>query len=192
MTAGSGLIHEEYHSADYAAQGGIFEAVQLWVNLPAKQKMTPPAYQALTRAQIPQVALPDGAGSARILAGELDGQTGPARTTTPMNVWDLRLRAGHTVNVAVTDGHTASLFVLHGKIGFDAENSVQSAEMAVLERAGSRITFTVEEDATVLLLSGQPIDEPIVGHGPFVMNSVAEIEQAMQDYTRGRMGAAPQ
>ncbi len=192
MTAASGLIHEEYHSPAFAEKGGAFEMVQLWVNLPAKDKMAAPGYQGIAAARIPEAELPRGAGKVRVIAGEYaegsGGTVGPARTFTPMNVWDLRLRAGHRVSFDLPAGHTTALFVLHGEIRLGDRHAVRAAELAVMERDGSRLSFDVSEDATVLLLNGQPLDEPVVGHGPFVMNSQAEIIQAIKDFNSGRFG----
>lgn len=188
MTAASGLIHEEFHSPEFAQTGGAFEMVQLWVNLPARHKMSPPGYQGITADRIPEVALPDQAGTARIIAGRYGDASGPARTFTPMNVWDLRLKAGHRVAFDLPDGHTTALLVLRGAIHIDDHHTVRAAEMAVMARAGTRLAFDVSEDATLLLLNGEPLDEPIVGHGPFVMNTREEIAQAMTDFNNGRFG----
>jgi redox-sensitive bicupin YhaK (pirin superfamily) len=190
MTAGAGVEHEEFHSPDYARRGGPFEMVQLWVNLPAKDKMTPPAYQGITDADIPRVRLPDGAGTARIIAGEYHDVTGAADTFTPMNVWDMRLNAGHEVRLTLPEGHTTALFVLHGEIRIDGQH-VGTAELAIMERSGSELAFEVSEDATVLLLGGEPIDEPVVAQGPFVMNTRDDITQAVHDYRAGRFGRIP-
>ena len=190
MTAGAGVEHEEFHSPEYARRGGPFEMVQLWVNLPARDKMTPPAYQGITDGRIPRATLPNGAGTARIIAGAYGDQQGAARTFTPMNVWDMRLAAGHDVNLRLPEGHTAALFVLHGEIHFD-EQRVGAAELAIMERSGTELAFRVTDEATVLLLSGDPIDEPIAAQGPFVMNSQAEITQAINDYQAGRFGRIP-
>jgi redox-sensitive bicupin YhaK (pirin superfamily) len=187
MTAASGLIHEEYHSEDFARQGGPFEMVQLWVNLPAKDKMAAPGYQGLTAAQIPSVELPGDAGTARIIAGRYGDVRGAARTFTPMNVWDLRLKAGHALALDLPAGHTTALFVLHGSIQMGA-HTVRAAELAVMEREGTQLAFDVVEDAVLLLLNGEPLNEPIVGHGPFVMNSQEEIIQAIHDYNSGKFG----
>ena len=187
MTAASGLIHEEFHSADYARQGGPFEMIQLWVNLPARDKMSTPGYQGITDAQIPRVDLPGDAGTARIIAGRYAAVAGAARTFTPMNVWDMRLKAGRSLSLELTAGHTAALFVLRGALQVGAQ-AVRAAELAVLERDGTQLAFETLEDAVVLLLSGEPLNEPIVGHGPFVMNTREEIMQAMQDFNSGRFG----
>ena len=188
MTAASGLIHEEFHSPAFAAQGGRFEMVQLWVNLPARDKMAPPGYQGITAGQIPDVALPGAAGTLRVIAGEYASAQGPARSFTPMNVWDLRLHAGHRVAFDLPAGHTTALFVLHGSLRIDGKHSIRAAELAVMERDGSRLEFEVSEDATVLLLNGEPLNEPVVGYGPFVMNTQAEIVQAIDDFNSGRFG----
>ena len=188
MTAASGLIHEEYHSPAFARTGGAFEMVQLWVNLPAKEKMTAPGYQGITANEIPRVALPEGAGEARIIAGQLGDTRGPARTFTPMNVWDMRLKAHHRVTLELPEGHTTALFVLKGAIRLGNRHPVRTAELAVMERRGSQLVIDVEEDTTLLLLNGAPLNEPIVGHGPFVMNTQEEIVQAINDYNSGRFG----
>ena len=190
MTAGAGVEHEEFHSPAYARRGGPFEMVQLWVNLPAKDKMTAPAYQGITDADIPRATLPGGAGTVRVIAGEYGEATGAADTFTPMNVWDMRLDAGHTVQLDLPEGHTTALFVLHGEIRIDGQR-VGAAELAIMDRSGTELAFQVTDETTVLLLSGEPIDEPIAAQGPFVMNSQAEITQAIKDYQAGRFGRIP-
>ncbi len=188
MTAASGLIHEEYHSPEFAAKGGAFEMIQLWVNLPAKDKMSSPGYQGLTADQIPEVALSNEAGKARIIAGHYSDVSGPASTFTPMNVWDLRLKAGHRVSLDLPEGYTTALFVLRGAIRTKDHHTVRTAELAVMERSGSRLEFDVSTDTTLLLLNGEPLNEPVVGYGPFVMNTREEIAQAMNDFNNGSFG----
>jgi quercetin 2,3-dioxygenase len=188
MTAAGGIIHEEFHSADFTREGGTLEMVQLWVNLPAKDKMAPPNYQTLLDGDIPAVALPDGAGTARIIAGEFDGKRGPARSFTPMNVWDLRLTAGKKTRFSLNEGDTLALAVLHGAVKINDSEYASEARLVVFDRAGTDIGIEAESDATLLLLSGEPIDEPIVGYGPFVMNSRAEIVQAIDDFNSGKFG----
>jgi hypothetical protein len=188
MTAASGLVHEEFHGRDFALRGGAFEMVQLWVNLPAQHKRAEPGYQSIVASQIPSVNLPDGSGSLRVIAGEFAGAKGPARTFTPIEVWDLRLAAGGATELLVPDGHTTALVVLRGSLRANGSEPIRDAEVALFDRAGERIRIEHPEAATVLLLSGQPIGEPIVGMGPFVMNRPEEIRQAMADYQSGRMG----
>ena len=188
MTAGGGIIHEEFHSEAFSKTGGPFEMVQLWVNLPAKDKMTPAHYQGITDASIPSVALPDGAGRVRVIAGEFDGNKGPAETYTPMNVWDLRLSAGKPVDLAQPEGWSTLVVVLDGTVLLNGDTVLRAADMATLSSAGSGVTIEANGDAKVLLLAGEPIDEPVVGYGPFVMNSQQQIVQAINDFNSGRFG----
>jgi len=187
MTAGSGILHEEFHSEDFAKNGGTLNMVQLWVNLPAKLKMTKPGYQAILDKQIPMIDLKDGSGQARIIAGELDGHQGPARTFTPMHVIDLKLRKGST-SLPVPEGWNASLVVLKGAIEAGEGVVAKDAQMLMFSNQGQDIQVNVLEDSIALLLGGEPIDEPIVGYGPFVMNTKEEIAQAMQDFNSGSFG----
>ena len=188
MTAAGGILHEEFHSQAYAASGGPFEMVQLWVNLPAKDKMAAPGYQGILDAQIPAIALPGEAGTLRLIAGEYAGQRGPARTFTPMNVWDLRLAAGQRVSLSQPEGWTTLLVVLDGTVQVNGEAIVRASQMATLSTAGSGVEIETSGAAKLLLLAGEPIDEPVVGHGPFVMNSQQEIIQAIADFNSGKFG----
>jgi redox-sensitive bicupin YhaK (pirin superfamily) len=188
MTAGGGIIHEEFHSTAYGKRGGPFEMAQLWVNLPAKDKRAPAGYQAITSAQIPEVALPDGAGTVRVVAGELGGNKGPARTFTPMNVWDVRLRAGKTADLAQPEGWTVQVVVMAGTVQVNGDTVLRAAQMATLDTAGRGVTIEANNDAKLLLLAGEPIDEPVVGYGPFVMNTREEIVQAIEDFNGGKFG----
>ena len=189
MTAASGLVHEEFHGERFAREGGAFQMVQLWVNLPARDKMAPPAYQGITAAQTPTVDLPDEAGTARLIAGEFMGAQAPARTFTPMQVWDLRLKAGSRVTLPAPEGHTTVPLVLSGRVRAASGEEATDAEMLVFTREGEGVMLEALTDAQLLWLSGEPIDEPIVGYGPFVMNTEAEIHKAFADFQGGRMGA---
>jgi hypothetical protein len=188
MTAASGVVHEEFHGRDFARRGGMFEMVQLWVNLPAKDKMAPPRYQSILNTAIPAVTLPDGRGTVRVIAGEFMGRKGPARTFTPMHVWDLRLAGDQRVDLAVPDGWTTALVVLKGSVRVNGSEPVRAAEVGLFDRTGTSICIDDAKDTTALLLSGEPIDEPIVGSGPFVMNTAQQIRQAISDYQNGKMG----
>jgi hypothetical protein len=188
MTAASGLIHEEYHSPEFAARGGTFEVVQLWVNLPAKDKLAAPGYQGIVAHQIPEVALADGMGTVRVIAGRYGEVSGPAKTFTPVDVWDIRVKAGQHVSFDLPARYTTALFVRRGAIRIGEDPAVKAAELAVMTREGSRLSFQTVEDTSLLLLNGEPLDEPIVGYGPFVMNSRMEIAQAIDDFKHGRFG----
>ena len=187
MTAGSGILHEEFHSEDFAKNGGTLNMVQLWVNLPAKLKMTKPGYQAILDKQIPAIDLKNGAGQARIIAGEFDGQTGPANTFTPLNVIDLKLKKG-SITIPVPEGWNTSLVVLRGAVEAGEGVLAKDAQMLIFSNQGQDIQVNVLEDSIALLLSGEPINEPIVGYGPFVMNTKEEIARAMQDFNSGGFG----
>jgi redox-sensitive bicupin YhaK (pirin superfamily) len=188
MTAGGGILHEEFHSPVFTRTGGPFRMVQLWVNLPAKDKMSAPGYQSILAGDIPSVDLPEGAGRARIIAGDLRGVHGPARTFTPINVWDVRLNGGKPVSLDVPDRHTAAVVVLSGRVKVNGGQSMGEAQMCLLSREGSGAVIEADGDAVVLALTGEPIDEPVVGYGPFVMNSQAQIREAIEDFKAGRFG----
>ena len=191
MTAGSGIVHEEFHGRDFAARGGMFQMIQLWVNLPAEHKMTSPRYQGITAERIPTVELPEHSGTARIIAGELGEARGPAETVTPIHMWDLALVGGKRTELAVPDGYTAAVVVLNGELRVNGSDPIRDAEVGLLARAGSDFVLECTTDTRALLLAGEPIDEPIVGQGPFVMNTRDEIRQAMHDYSTGKMGRLP-
>lgn len=191
MTAGAGIIHEEYHSDNYARTGGPFEMIQLWVNLPARLKMTPPAYQGITRAEIPLLQLPNEAGTLRVIAGQYGEVAGAVRTFTPINLWDMRLNAGGRVSLTLPAGYTTALFVIHGAVRLGDAHVIRPAELAVMQREGDTLVLEADQDSHVLLLNGEPFNEPVVGHGPFVMNSWEEIDQAILDYNEGRFGQVP-
>lgn len=189
MTAASGILHEEFHSPAFAKAGGNFEMVQLWVNLPARDKAARPGYQNLLATDIPVVDLPDDAGRLRVIAGSFAGAEGPARTFTPINIWDVRLARGKAATLDVPDGHTLSVLVLSGAVEIDGREIAREAQTVVLGREGGGITVEANSDAKILILSGAPIDEPVVAHGPFVMNTIGEIKQAMLDFQAGKFGA---
>lgn len=189
MTAASGLVHEEFHSHDYAAQGGNFEMVQLWVNLPSKDKMTAPKYQAIARADIPNIALDNQGSYLRVIAGKYLGTQGAADTFTPINVWDGVWQAGFRDHFFVPVSHNAMLIVLSGQVMVNGTQQVNENSMVLFARDGEPdFQIEVVQDAKFLILSGEPINEPIQGHGPFVMNSKEEIIQAFDDFNQGKFG----
>jgi redox-sensitive bicupin YhaK (pirin superfamily) len=187
MTAAGGLMHEEFHSQRFTREGGTMEMAQLWVNLPAKDKMSAPHYQPIVADDIPNVELPDEAGRVRVIAGAFDGRRGPAKTFTPIDVYDVSLGAGKAATFALPDGHTAAIALLRGAITVNGTRA-NAAAVVQLERAGSDVVIEATEDATFLVLSGAPIDEPIAGYGPFVMNTREEIMKAIRDLQEGRFG----
>lgn len=188
MTAASGVVHEELHEADWAKKGGTFQAIQLWVNLPRSRKMSAPSYQTILNAQIPNVELVGGAGHLRVIAGIFQRHKGPARTVTPIELYDLTLRAGGRAELSFPDGHNTSLFVLQGLVSANGSSDAGEAELIVCKRHGALVVIEAREDSRLLILSGQPIGEPIARYGPFVMNTKLELVQAVEDYKAGKMG----
>ena len=188
MTAGGGLLHEEFHSQEFTRTGGAFEVVQLWVNLPASDKMTEPGYQAITRDAIPVVDLPGDAGAVRVIAGEYAGKKGPARTFTPMQVWDVRLGKHGQFDFDLPEGWTTAVVVLHGTVLVNDSEIVREAQFVTFDRSGTAVSLQANNDVMLLVLGGEPIDEPVVGYGPFVMNTQQQIDQAIRDFNGGRFG----
>jgi quercetin 2,3-dioxygenase len=192
MTAAGGILHEEFHSPAFTRRGGALEMVQLWVNLPSKHKMSPPRYQTIGDGDIPQVALPESAGTVRIIAGAHGDARGPAATFSPLNVWDVRLSAGRSTALTVPAGHTGTLAVLRGQVTVNGSDAVAAVGLVVLGTEGEEVMVRANSDSLLLFLSGEPILEPIVGYGPFVMNSREEIQRAISDFQGGRFGRMPQ
>jgi redox-sensitive bicupin YhaK (pirin superfamily) len=187
MTAGNGIVHQEFHSQDFTRKGGTLQMVQLWVNLRAKDKIAKAGYQTLLKAQIPNVELPQNAGSARVIAGSYRGHKGAAKTFSPIDLWDVNLGAGKSAELPLPNGHTTAFLVLSGEVEVDGKKAVEG-DLAIFARNGDSITVKAKADAKLLVMDGEPIDEPVVGQGPFVMNSRAEIQQAFEDYQLGHMG----
>jgi quercetin 2,3-dioxygenase len=188
MTAAGGVVHEEMHEREFARQGGTFEMVQLWVNLPKAHKMSKPRYQGLLKEQIPVVQLGEGA-TARVIAGELNGAKGPAQTFTPVNVFDVRLKAGSLAQLSLPDGHNTGIVLLRGSIQVNTTQTVEGeAKLVLLSAEGDAVRLYAKQDSILLVLSGEPIDEPVASYGPFVMNTRDEIRQAVSDYNAGKMG----
>jgi quercetin 2,3-dioxygenase len=188
MTAAGGILHKEFHSEAFTRNGGTLEMVQLWINLPARHKNVAPGYQALLDRDIAAVALPNGAGTLRVIAGEHDARRGPARGFTPINVWDLRLNRGGVTSLTLPEGHTVMVALLKGTVQVNGDAIAREAQLVLLDREGGEIRLEASDDASLLLLSGEPINEPVVMQGPFVMNTADEIRQAMVDFQNSRFG----
>ena len=187
MTAASGIVHEEMHEKDWALKGGTLHAIQLWVNLPKASKMSAPGYQTIVNADIPTSDL-DGNGTLRVIAGSFKGRKGPARTVTPIELYDLQLKAGAHVLLPLPEGHNTAILVLQGGVSVNGSSLAGEAELIVCRRNGSQVTIEARESSRLLIMSGEPIEEPIARYGPFVMNTKAELVQAVQDYQAGKMG----
>jgi hypothetical protein len=188
MTAASGVVHEEKHEAEFTKKGGIFEMVQLWVNLPSTQKMSKPRYQAITKEQIPVIEL-EGGGHARVIAGELLGRRGPATTVTPIELFDVVLKAGERFEFPMPEGHNAAVVLRKGEVVVSGTTVLRGeAQIAPLSPEGEGVLLEAKQDAQLLILGGEPIQEPVASYGPFVMNTREELMQAVEDYRAGRMG----
>ena len=191
MTAASGILHEEYLETDFLRRGGSFHMMQLWVNLPAKHKMAPPAYQAIPGTKIPTVTLADDAGTVRVVAGEFDGARGPARTFTPITMLDVKLREAKGLRVPLPASYNALAIVTAGSVRVEGR-VVKAGELVLFANDGERFELRADEDTHLLVLAGEPIREPIVQYGPFVMNTREEIVQAVVDFEEGRFGPIPE
>lgn len=186
MTAAQGILHEERHSRTFSQRGGELEMVQLWVNLPAKKKMSPPRYQEILNATIPVAGLPDQAGTMRIIAGQYGDVIGAAHTVTPVNLWDMRLNAGKECILPLPEGYNTAILVLNGNVSVNHDELLKNRELAIFDPEGSEILLKARTDSVLLVMNGEPIHESIVGHGPFVMNTHAEIRKAMDDFSNDR------
>lgn len=188
MTAGAGILHEEFHSAAFTRTGGELKMIQLWVNLPAKDKMTHPGYQSITADVIPDVDLPNNAGRMRVIGGRYEDTVGPAHTFSPLNVWDLQLNQSQEITLPQPAGWSTALVVLEGEIVVNGEGNAHEGQLVVLSQKGEALHLAASTNAKVLLMAGEPLQEPIVGYGPFVMNTKAQIAEAVRDFNSGRFG----
>lgn len=188
MTAARGILHKEYHERDWSEKGGEFQMVQLWVNLPAKDKMSPPRYQALTNDRINKVYLPDNLGHIEVIAGEYQGVKGSASTFTPMHLFNAKIKQGGNARFSFPENYNTALLVIEGNIIVNEKEKVATDNLALFENSGQMIDLHAAEDAVVLILSGEPINEPIAAHGPFVMNTRQELAEAFKDFNTGKFG----
>lgn len=188
MTAGSGILHKEYHEKEFNKKGGTFQMVQLWVNLPAKFKMTEPRYQAITNPELGRVKLPNGNGSVEIIAGEFQKVKGPAKTFSPVNLFNIRLKKGASVELELPSNFTTAMINIEGVSKINGESDAPADNMILFNNDGDLIKIEATEDLTALVLSGEPLDEPVSAYGPFVMNTPDEIRQAIEDYENGNFG----
>ena len=187
MTAGSGLLHKEYHEKESNRAGGAFQMVQLWVNLRAKDKMTEPKYQAVTNAKMGRVPLSKG-GEVEIIAGAFDGVKGPASTFSPVHLYNLKMKKGETVELEYPAGHTTAILAIEGSARFNGTDELATNHLALFERDGEKFTVEATDDSILLVMSGEPLNEPIAQYGPFLMNTQEEIRTALRDYQAGLFG----
>ncbi len=188
MTAGNGVLHKEFHETEWSKQGGEFQMVQLWVNLPAKDKSTPAKYQAIKNQDIPRVSVANGNGEVEVIAGEFQAIKGAASTFTPINMFNVRLKKDAETTLSFPKNYNTALLVIEGSIVVNNEHNVPTDHFVLFRNDGENIILKASDDAIVLILSGEPINEPIAAHGPFVMNTRQELIQAFNDFNEGKFG----
>jgi quercetin 2,3-dioxygenase len=187
MTAGAGLLHKEYHEEEFSKTGGLFQMVQLWVNLAAKDKKTQPKYQAITNNMMGKYSLPGNKGSVEVIAGEYKGTKGPASTFTPMYVYNARLKKGANIELNFPSSYNTGILVIEGGAIINGD-AVAADHFVLFKNDGELISIEATEDAILLVLSGEPINEPIAQYGPFLMNTLEEVQQAIRDVNAGKFG----
>lgn len=188
MTAASGVLHKEFHETEWSKTGGEFQMVQLWVNLPAKDKMSPPKYQAIANAEMVKIPLADGRGEIEVIAGEYKGNKGPASTFSPINMFNVKLKKGVKTELTFPEKYTTAILSVEGSAKVNESNNILEDHFALFKNDGDTFTLEALEDAVILVLSGEPLNEPIAAHGPFVMNTKQELIEAFQDFNTGKFG----
>lgn len=188
MTAGSGILHKEYHEEEFNRQGGVFQMVQLWVNLPVKDKITMPKYQAITNAEMGRFQLPDNGGEVEIIAGEFNGTKGAATTFSPVHLYNVKPKKGVSLTLNLPENYTTAIVMIEGQAKFNGNEIAPVNNLVLFNNDGENINIEAEEDSVMLVMSGEPLNEPIAAYGPFLMNTQAEIQQAFEDFQSGKFG----
>lgn len=188
MTAASGVLHKEYHEEQFSKEGGLFQMVQLWVNLPAKDKMSEPKYQAITNDMMGKFSLPEGKGVVEVISGHFNGVQGAASTFTPIEMYNLKLKKGAQIEVQLPSHYNTGMLIIEGSIKINDTDIAPQDHFALFENEGTDIQIEASEDCIVLVLSGEPINEPIASYGPFLMNTQEELQQAIKDFNMGKFG----
>lgn len=188
MTAASGVLHKEYHEKNFSETGGIFQMVQLWVNLPAKHKMSSPKYQGITRDQIKELPLDNAQGSIALIAGEYNGVKGPANTFTPVHLSNLKLKTGGKASFSFPQNYHTAMIVIEGNVTINTDKQAPLDHFVLMSNDGEDFTIKANSESVVLVMSGEPIGEPIAAHGPFVMNTQKELLEAFEDFHSGKFG----
>jgi quercetin 2,3-dioxygenase len=188
MTAGSGILHKEYHEEQFNRQGGLFQMVQLWVNLPAKDKMTKPKYQAITNEQLGRYDMPDGGGSVEVIAGDFNGVKGAASTVTPIHLYNAKVKKGTSLTIDLPENYMTGILMIEGQVAINETTTAHTDNFILFKNDGEAIFTKAEADSILLVMSGEPIDEPIASYGPFLMNTQDELRQAIDDFQSGKFG----
>ena len=188
MTSGKGILHKEYHEKNFSKKGGEMQMVQLWVNLPAKDKMTEPKYQNIENKDLSKVDLGNGIGSVDIIAGEFENNKGPASSFTPLSLFNVKLNKDKGTSLSFNESHNTGLLVIKGNVTINNSENAPTNHFVLFNNKGSEFTIKAEDEAEILILSGEPIDDPIASYGPFVMNTNDEIRQTIDDFNSGKFG----
>jgi len=188
MTSGKGILHKEYHEKNFSKKGGEMQMVQLWVNLPAKDKMTEPKYQNIEKNDLAKVDLGNGVGTIDIIAGEFENNKGPASSFSPLSLFNVKLNKGKGTSLSFKESHNTGLLIIKGNVTINNSEMAPTNHFVLFNNKGSEFTIRADDDAEILILSGEPIDEPIASYGPFVMNTNDEIRQTIDDFNNGKFG----
>lgn len=188
MTAASGILHKEYHEEEFSRTGGLFQMVQLWVNLPARFKMSPPKYQPITHAQMGKYQVPEEGGVVEVIAGNYEGIAGPAATFTPMEMYNVRIRKGTRLRFRFPEHFNTGFLMIEGSARINDTDDAPQDHFVLFKNEGEEISVEALEDAVILVLSGAPINEPIASYGPFLMNTTEELQEAIRDFNTGKFG----
>jgi hypothetical protein len=188
MTSGKGILHKEYHEKNFSKKGGEMQMVQLWVNLPAKDKMTEPKYQNIENKDLAKVDLGNGVGFIDIIAGEFENNKGPALSFTPLSLFNVKLNKGKGTSLSFNESHNTGLLIIKGNVTINNKERAPTNHFVLFANKGKEFTIKAEDEAEILVLSGEPIDEPIASYGPFVMNTNDEIRQTIDDFNNGKFG----
>ncbi|OFX17877.1 MAG: short-chain dehydrogenase [Bacteroidetes bacterium GWA2_31_9] len=188
MTAGSGILHKEYHEKEFSKKGGLFQMVQLWVNLPAKYKMTQPKYQPILKNEMGNFEIPNDGGKVYVIAGEYKDVKGPASTFSPINLYNVYLKTGFSVDFNFPENYNTGFLIIEGEVNVNDSKVAKENSFILFKNSGTDIILSAEKDCTVLVMNGEAINEPLAHYGPFLMNTKEELQQAFEDYQNGLFG----
>jgi redox-sensitive bicupin YhaK (pirin superfamily) len=188
MTAASGILHKEYHEKEFSKKGGLFQMVQLWVNLPAKFKMSQPKYQPITQSQLGKYELPGQQGVVEVIAGEFSGVKGPAATFSPIEMYNVRLKKNASIKIKFPEEYNTGFLIIEGSVLVNDTATVKSDHFVLFDNVGEEISIRGDDDCVILVLSGEPINEPVAAYGPFLMNTQQELLEAVNDFNNGKFG----
>lgn len=188
MTAGNGVLHKEFHETEWSKKGGMFQMMQLWVNLPAKYKSTPAKYQAIKNSDIPVIQLDADGSNVEVIAGKYENTTGAATTFSPINMYNVTLKQGTSIELSFPTNYTTCLVTIQGSVNVNQSEDIPADHFVMFRKDGEKFTLKAITGTKILVLSGEPIGEPIAAYGPFVMNTREELIEAYKDFEAGKFG----